>query len=446
MATCFVIQGFNTKPDYATGRVLDLDASYEVIREAVIEAGLECIRADEIRHSGSIDKPMFDQILSADLVIADLSTSNVNAAYELGVRHALRPFATIIVAEKEFKYPFDFSHIAIQSYEHLGKDIGRREAERFKKALVDMIREIAPKRTLDSPVYEFLKPLAPPTREEKGAVGATLSVVAPARAGVSVKEYVDRARAAMKKKDFAAARADLMALLQELKVAEKASGLSRAPDCAITQMLALATYKSRQPTEEAALQEARAILQDLNPKVSLDPETLGLWGAVHKRLWEIGRAPEVLDEAVRSYGRGFELKHDYYTGVNYAFVLNTRSKHSSATNTSEAIADWVLAARVRKEVQKICLALEPGVKHQLETSIDPDEADLLRREYYWILATLREVAFALADPVASEDFKKRVAANVPSENDKWMIDSTDDQIANLAPLLADPPTARIVPR
>src|SRR5215475_3921353 len=100
MKTCFVIQGFNKKQDFATGRVLDLDASYDVIKEAVQEAGLECARADEIRHSGTIDKPMFEQILAADLVIADLSTSNVNAAYELGVRHALRPYATIIVAEE----------------------------------------------------------------------------------------------------------------------------------------------------------------------------------------------------------------------------------------------------------------------------------------------------------------------------------------------------------
>ena len=126
--TCFVIQGFGKKQDYQTGRTLDLDASYEVIKEAVIDAGLECIRADEIKHSGTIDQPMFEQILGADLVIADLSTYNVNAAYELGVRHALRPLSTIIVAETGFKYPFDFSHIAIRTYEHMGA--GHRTAAR----------------------------------------------------------------------------------------------------------------------------------------------------------------------------------------------------------------------------------------------------------------------------------------------------------------------------
>jgi hypothetical protein len=31
---------------------------------------------------------MYEQLMSADLVVADLSTSNANAFYELGVRHA----------------------------------------------------------------------------------------------------------------------------------------------------------------------------------------------------------------------------------------------------------------------------------------------------------------------------------------------------------------------
>jgi hypothetical protein len=38
-----------------------------------------------------IDVPMYEQLLEADVVATDLSTSNRNAIYELGVRHALRP-------------------------------------------------------------------------------------------------------------------------------------------------------------------------------------------------------------------------------------------------------------------------------------------------------------------------------------------------------------------
>ena len=81
--------GFGKKTDYQTSRVLDLDKSYQyIIKPAAEEAGLECKRADEIIHSGVTDLPMYDQLLTADVVIADISTSNANAFYELGVRHA----------------------------------------------------------------------------------------------------------------------------------------------------------------------------------------------------------------------------------------------------------------------------------------------------------------------------------------------------------------------
>jgi hypothetical protein len=122
---CFVVMGFGKKTDFETGRVLDLDRSYEaLIKPAVEAAGLKCIRADEIKHSGLIDDPMYEQLLKADVVVADLSTSNRNAIYELGVRHALRPYTTVIIAEDVImKSPFfDLSHIVIRSYRHMCDD------------------------------------------------------------------------------------------------------------------------------------------------------------------------------------------------------------------------------------------------------------------------------------------------------------------------------------
>jgi hypothetical protein len=50
--------------------------------------------------------PIYERLLKADLVVADLSTYNVNAVFELGVRYALRPHATILVAEEQFQSPF----------------------------------------------------------------------------------------------------------------------------------------------------------------------------------------------------------------------------------------------------------------------------------------------------------------------------------------------------
>src|ERR1044072_8176733 len=116
--TCFVVLGFGKKTDFETGRTLDLDKTYRnIIKPAVKAAGLECVRADEIVHSGLIDVPMYEQLLNADVVVADLSTSNKNAFYELGVRHALRPETTIVICEDGIKAPpFDVKPLLLRMY------------------------------------------------------------------------------------------------------------------------------------------------------------------------------------------------------------------------------------------------------------------------------------------------------------------------------------------
>ena len=148
---CFVIQGFGKKQDYEQGKQFDLDASYEVIKEAISDAGMECYRADELRTSGSVEQVMYDQLLEADLVVADITTLNFNAAYELGVRLALRPYATLVVGEKGMNFPFDVNHIYIHTYQHLGEDIGHREAKRFGAELKEMAKKVMSTPRKDSP-------------------------------------------------------------------------------------------------------------------------------------------------------------------------------------------------------------------------------------------------------------------------------------------------------
>src|SRR6185436_16353784 len=96
------------------------------------------------------------------------------------------------------------------------------------------------------------------------------------------------------------------------------------------------------------LAEALKVMSELNPESTNDPETLGIWGAVHKRKWELDGQPEDLDEAIRAYGKGFNLKDDYYNGINYAFMLNVRA--SVTKEKADAIADFVWARRVRQRV------------------------------------------------------------------------------------------------
>ena len=124
--TCFVVTGFGNKTDYSTGRVLNLDKTYEqLVHPAYDEVHVNCFRAIDANLTGSIDSIMYRWIYEADIVIADLSTLNANVFYELGVRHAQRPNTTIIIAESVLmqRIPFDLSSFVIHQYEHGGEEI-----------------------------------------------------------------------------------------------------------------------------------------------------------------------------------------------------------------------------------------------------------------------------------------------------------------------------------
>lgn len=430
MATCFVVQGFGKKTDFTDGRVLDLDASYAVIKEGVEGAGLTCIRADEIQHAGTIDVPMYQQLLKADLVIADLSTYNVNAAFELGIRYGLRPSATLIVAEECFKNPFDVSHIVIRRYKHLGEDIGAQEARRFRDDLKQAITAILANTQTDSPVYTFLPDLTPPwAKPADDQIAAPVSAPAVVARGMqtfrpddtlsamgSLTFASDNALPQTAKANLEQAQAMLLAgdfntacqLFQEVRKL-------RPNDSFIIQQLVLATYKSEQPTPEAALNEAKAIIQALNPATTNDPETLGLWGAIHKKLWAITQQADDLSESIEAYGRGFFLKQDYYNGINLAFLLEVRALNAfRAGDRDEGITDSVLARRIRRDVIKYT-----------EPLINKDYGPEKR---YWILATLWEAAAGLCDTASAEKWEAQARALKMAN---WMTESTQAQIQTI---------------
>lgn len=423
--SCFVVMGFGEKTDFETQRTLDLDKTYRgIIKPAVEDSGLECIRADDIVHSGVIDKPMYENLLNADLVIADLSTSNANAIYELGVRHALRPNTTIVMAEEKFRFPFDINHVVVRTYQHMGKGIDFEEVERVRGMLKDAIAKLVnDEPEVDSPVYVFLdieqpRPLGDGGAEEQRGVAAAGDEAA-AKPGDDVvfSSLLETAQQAREKEDFAVAKS-LFAKLKEL----------RAGDAYITQQLALATYKAPQADDAgkiAALEEARGILEDnLEPATTNDPETLGLLGAIHKRLWELRGERSDLDAAVWAYERGFYLKRDYYNGINYAFVLNLRANEQQ--DEDEKIADRVHAKRVRREVLKLVDEAEKNLPRDANGQpADPSAA-------YWIAATRLEALKGLGESKTLAEQSKKLFASAPED---WMPGTTQEQLAKLDKLL-----------
>lgn len=94
----FIAMPFGVKPDSA-GRTIDFNRVYrELVQPAIGLAGLVAFRADEEERAGDIRADMFQELVIADLVVADITIDNPNVWYELGVRHALRARGVVLIS------------------------------------------------------------------------------------------------------------------------------------------------------------------------------------------------------------------------------------------------------------------------------------------------------------------------------------------------------------
>lgn len=396
--TCFVVMGYGQKVNYKTGKILDLDKTYNnILKPLVDELGMNCIRSDEIIHSGIIDKPMFNQLIGADVVIADLSTYNPNAFYELGVRHALKPFTTIIISEDELEYPFDIQHCVIYKYEHLGKDIGYSEVIRFKNELKTCIENILSNPKTDSPVYIYLENLKPPVLKNVNINNY--------KGEDTLRFIINSGEECIRKSDFNGAKS----------LFRKALDIDKN-NIYIRQRLILSTYKSKFPTEKECLNESLEMIKDLSPNNSNDPETLGLASSINKRLWEIDKDNLLLDKAIEYSERAFYISNDYYNGINLAFLFDLRAGINSG---DESIADRVIARRIREKVISICLNI-------IEKNFDE------RNDCYWVVATLEEAYLGINNEQKYLEYKEKAIKYLKED---WQQESTEEQIEKLKKLL-----------
>jgi tetratricopeptide (TPR) repeat protein len=160
----FVAMPFGVKQD-SQGHEIDFNRVYaELIEPALETAGLEVFRADEEIRGGDIRTDMFQELLIADLVVADLTLDNPNVWYELGVRHALRARGVVLISGGRVTTAFDLYTDRKLRYSVANKGPDPSTLERDKKNLADMV-----KATMESwhgrkvsPVYQLMPNLQEP--------------------------------------------------------------------------------------------------------------------------------------------------------------------------------------------------------------------------------------------------------------------------------------------
>ncbi len=134
---CFVIMPFDEK----------YDAVYHhAINPILEELGFRCMRADQNFASTPIMFEIFDYIKKAKVIIADLTGSNPNVYYELGICHALKR-NVILLKKKDSHVPFDLH--GIRHFEYEDKLGGESKLKVFLKDALALDLDEA-----DSPIDE----------------------------------------------------------------------------------------------------------------------------------------------------------------------------------------------------------------------------------------------------------------------------------------------------
>jgi len=185
----FIVRPFGVKNGIDFERV-----DRELISPALDRLQMTGRTTQEVAHAGNIRADMFHLLLTADIVVADISVHNANVFYELGVRHALRDRRTFLLRASIDEVPFDLKTDRYLTYL-------RDNPSASLDALVNGLAETRRNDRVDSPVFSMLPGLV--------AQDSSAFIVVPEDFG----EEVTRARLKREKGDLRFLASELTGLL-----------------------------------------------------------------------------------------------------------------------------------------------------------------------------------------------------------------------------------------
>jgi tetratricopeptide (TPR) repeat protein len=425
----FVVMPFNIKEGIDFNKVFS-----DFIKPALEEEGFEIFRADEEHRAGEIRTDMFQELLLADLVVADLSIDNPNVWYEMGVRHALRARGVVQIRSKREYMPFDVYTDRTLSY-HIKNGVPDPDFLSEDKAILqNMCRE-----TMSSwyghkisPVYHLLPFLEEPNWkklqvggvkefwEKQEAWGRKIKVAYEKQRPGDILVLADEAPIqALRLEAYRTASKALMDMGQfSLGLEQIEKALSIDPKDIIS-----CQYKGIILERLGKYESAKEWIRSLVKENPIDSETLALLGRVEKDTWiQAWRANDktakqmagdaafeegFLREAIDLYLHGFMLNPThYYSGIN-ALTLLYLLKYLTGDDTQ---------AEKRK-------ALEGGIRWAVESATSKETPSF---KDYWARVTLADVELLVSDvPSIEKSYKYAIAV---ADNNWFALDSSRQQL------------------
>lgn len=426
-ALCFIDMPFGRKPDLASGTEIDFDHVYDAAIKPAIEAvGLEALRGDEEQSGGIIHVAMFARLLLAEFVVADLTIANPNVFYELGIRHAAKPFTTVPIFATTQALPFDVGLIRAIPYHLEDGRLTDENARALRSSIEDRLNSaINGPASQDSPLFQLLPDFPgidlphEVTEAFQDRVQHEKEFTARLTRARSEGSNVERAEALnaieqglgdLKRVQ----RNILIDLLLSYRAVEAWSDMVALSDRMTESVQTLPIVRQQtafalnRRNEAGDRDRAAKILEGLVAARGPDPETLGLLGRVHKDRFRDAKkagsivASAALDDAIRSYTEGFEADpRDYYSGVNAVMLLVEKGDDEAMTEVKRLLP-----------IVTFAVARRGGAK-----SSD-----------YWDLATALELACIGQDWSAAVRVLPRVINAADTAGQSWMPRTTRDNL------------------
>ncbi len=412
MKTCYVSMPIGVKSD-RSGLLIDFDRTYtEGIKPAVEGTGLLCLRGDELPSGGLKQKSIISAVLRSDVMIADLTMTNANVMYELGIRHTVQRGLTLLITANPELIPFDINYSKTIIYE-LDTDggVSARAAQVLRQMIGSAIRAGLEDFNVDSPIYEFFPDLhvdlpgaatvfeskrhLPTPRGKRGRLrsekGSTQEEPREAVMRAELEALNSPEAEPLTLINVLKAYRDISAWDDMIRLADAMPpAISKSPE--VQQLLALALNR-RAGTGDQDL--AISVMEHLIAETGGDAESYGILGRIYKDRYTVDGRQEDLNTAITYYKEGFEKQPtDYYPGVNVVMLLLQRKD-----------------AAAKQELEEILPRVRQAVENKMEDGLMG----------YWELATALHLACVAREWGEAEELAHRAIEQSPS---RWMLEST----------------------
>ena len=359
-----MVMPFGTKPTGAEpGKgpaQIDFNALWDKALRPMIESDLGYLPVRADQDAGSlIIQAMIERLAISDLVIADMTISNANVYYEVGVRHAAQRRGCVLIAADWSKPLFDVAQMRRLTYPMTESVVTDDGAAAIRQALKDGVGQVM---DFDSPVYQAIPQFPGPVNlstvqsfrdvaERLARIQSEVSVarsLPPEAARDVVKNLADKYGADAVTVPSVAL--EIVMLLRDTRQWAAALNFIDGLPVQICDMPVIREQRALVLSKNGKHLEAIAELEALIAVAGDSSERSGLIGGRYKALYEnaadaVSKA-NYLNRALASYQRGMMLDlNDYYPSSNLPRLYRERKQKGDEAEAMVAAQLAMIACR-----------------------------------------------------------------------------------------------------